>query len=109
MKGFRVSRKKCFLLFSARNVYSQQHGDKEKHSWRCDGVYGVEVFMSCLFIWDAYVVVDIVGQWMTMWQESCQAKCGRRKSRCGAEEGWIAKQISGGRFGFWGRGGKDFF
>jgi hypothetical protein len=53
--------------------------------------------------------VDIVGQWMTMWQESCQAKCGRQKSRYETEEGWIAKQISGGRFGFWGRGGKDFF
>lgn len=94
MKGFRVSRKEYFLLFSAKSVYSQRHGDKEEHWWKCGGVYGIEFFMSFLFIWDVYDVVDIVRQWMTMWQGSYQAKCNWQKSCCGAEEGWASKQIS---------------
>ncbi len=65
--------------------------------------------MSFPFIWDVYVDVDILGQWMIVWQGSCQVKCDKRKSRYGAEEGWTSKQISGGRFGFSGRRGKDFF
>jgi hypothetical protein len=38
------------------------NGDKKKERKRCDGVYGLDVLMSFSFIWDDYVVVDIVGR-----------------------------------------------
>jgi hypothetical protein len=72
-------------MFSARNVYSQQHGDRK--STDDDGVYGVEIFMSFSFVWVVYAIVDIVGCWMTMWQGSCHVKCSRQKSRGGAAKG----------------------
>jgi hypothetical protein len=56
------------------------------------------------FIWDVYVVVDIIGHWLNVWQGSCQAKSSQWKSHYGAEERRIAKQVVGG-MEFWEKGG----
>jgi hypothetical protein len=36
-------------------------GDKKKEDRKCSGVYGFDVYMSFLKIWDEYDVVDIAG------------------------------------------------
>jgi hypothetical protein len=40
--------------------------------------YGVEILVSFPSIWDVCVAV---GRRMTVWQGSCQVRCGQRKSR----------------------------
>jgi hypothetical protein len=48
------------------------------------------------FIWDVYVVVDITGHWLNVWQGNCQAKSSQWKSHYGAEERRIVKQVAKG-------------
>jgi hypothetical protein len=47
--------------------------DKEKEWWRCNGVYGFDVFVSFSFIWDEWARVDITRHWLNVRQGSCQA------------------------------------
>jgi hypothetical protein len=56
--------------------------------------------MAFSFIWDEYPTMNIIGRWLNVWQGSCKAKNGQRKSHCGVEERWTTKQISGRRRGF---------
>jgi hypothetical protein len=46
--------------------------------------YGIEIFVLFYPMWDVCVVIGCI---MTVWQGSCQVKCGWRKSRGGAMEG----------------------
>jgi len=78
--------KSVFSCFRLGVFIHVDNGNKKKERRRCDGVYGLDVLMSFSFIWDDCVVMDIVGCWLIVWQGSCQAKSGRWKSRCGAEE-----------------------
>jgi len=52
---------------------------RKSTEWRCDGFYGIEIFVLFCSIWDVCVVT---GRRMTMWQGSYQMKCTRCKS-CG--------------------------
>ncbi len=75
-----------FSCFWLRVFTHNNNGDKKKEQRRCSGVDDFDVFMLFSFIWDDYVVVDIVGRWLIVWQGSYHMKSNRWKSHCGAEE-----------------------
>jgi hypothetical protein len=78
--------KSVFSYFLLGVFIHDDNGDKKREQRKCSGVYGFDVLMLFSFIWDDYVVMNIDGCWLIVWQGNCQAKNCRWKFRCGVEK-----------------------
>ncbi len=93
-KVLRFLRKNVFFCFWLEVFMHNNNGDKEKEWWRCGGVYGFYVFVSFSFIWDEWVVMDIIGHWLNVRQGNYQTMGSWWNSRCGAKKKRTWRQIS---------------